>query len=140
MCIEGKLKSILRSHHVLKSIIVAIPEGFGVGMFINLAREDINSLSIEVGIQMMLRTAQTLVREVVATHSTAQSLAQVPQDNCNRDRAVAPSGGKVINAIPEGAVAGRDNVNPYLVSESVDTPAGREIYVCCMVYKRGEKL
>jgi hypothetical protein len=44
------------------AVIAAIPEGLGVGMFVSLERDDINGLSEDVGIKMLLRTTQTLVR------------------------------------------------------------------------------
>jgi hypothetical protein len=56
------LKNFLRECHVGTPVIDAIPESLGVGMFVSLLREDINDLSPDVGIQMLLRTSQALVR------------------------------------------------------------------------------
>lgn len=68
------LKTFLRDCHVGPTVILAIPDAFGLGMFISLSREDVNELSQDIGVQILLRTAQTLVKGELA----AQQLAPCP--------------------------------------------------------------
>lgn len=61
------------------AVISAIPDVFGLGMFISLSREDINELSQDIGVQMLLRTAQTLVKgELAAEQSASDQYSKQP--------------------------------------------------------------
>jgi hypothetical protein len=120
---SAELKKFLRECHIVNSVISLIPESFGVGIFSCLTREDINSLSGDVGIQMLLRAAQALVKTELATPKTPQVVTRPP-------RPATMEGG--IGERPQGPVApiqelagGNVNADPYLVSETMNTLAGR---------------
>jgi hypothetical protein len=119
------LKNFLRECHVGTPVIDAIPESLSVGMFVSLLREDINDLSPDVGIQILLRTSQALVKNELATQSTVQPPLELPGD----PRGIVAVGplrqpGEGSQELPS---AGQDNVDPYLVSQSVNTPSGRDV-------------
>jgi hypothetical protein len=117
-------KNFLRECHEGAAVIAAIPEGLGLGMFISLSRDDINGLSEDVGIQMLLRTTQTLVKGELATQPTTQSVEPIA---LVREPRVNAAARHPVDENQEPATAVRDNVDPYLVSQSVNTPAGRTI-------------
>jgi hypothetical protein len=83
------LKNFLRECHVGTAVIAAIPDIFGLGMFISLSREDINELSSDVGIQMLLRTTQTLVKGGLVTQSTTRPLEPATSVGERRGNAVS---------------------------------------------------
>jgi hypothetical protein len=98
-------------------------------MFVSLSREDVNGLSEDVGIQMTLRTAQTLVKGELISQETSRVVNPAPPafsvEGRNRER-LAESGVRE-PGIPsqEQPVITRDNLDPYFVSQSVNTPSGR---------------
>lgn len=55
------LRNFLVSCFVMESVTSVIPEGMGVGMFVNVNREYIDTLSGDRGVQVLLCAAQTLV-------------------------------------------------------------------------------
>lgn len=107
------------------TVISAIPDAFGLGMSISLSREDVNELSQDVGVQMLLRTAQTLVKGELAAQQVAtrpvQQLAHNPREERGGDRSGIPPH-QSANLLLEPPAATRDN----LVSQSVDTLSGRQ--------------
>jgi hypothetical protein len=121
------LKNFLRECHVGPAVITAIPDGMGLGMFISMSREDINELSMDIGIQMMLRTTQTLVKGELTTQSTIRPLEQATSVEERRGNSLPAPIRQPVEGAQEQAAATRDNVDPYLVSQSVDTPAGRNV-------------
>ena len=132
------LKSFLRECHVAPAVIMAIPDMFGLGMFVSLSREDINELSEDRGIQMLLRTAQTLINKQLERLQSAPPAMQPAPRVPVREH--AGGGGLVMpvpqqaNPVPEPMVAARDNADPYLVSQSVDTFTGKQ----CMYAMYGQ--
>jgi hypothetical protein len=129
-----ELKSFLTKCHVMPNVISAIPQGFGVGMFICLDRGDLDSLSDDGGIRMMVRTAQTLVRREVEKPSIITEAPVVSAAAAAAEVVAAAAAANALeraNRIQEPAAVVRDNVDPYLLSESL-TPAG--IIDICNLY------
>jgi hypothetical protein len=91
-------------------------------MFVSLERDDINGLSEDVGIKMLLRTTQTLVKGELASQPPAQPVEPIA---LVRDPRANVSACQPADDRQEPAAAVRDNVDPYLVSQSVNTDAGR---------------
>jgi hypothetical protein len=120
------LKRFLRECHVGPSTIAAIPDSFGLGMFISLSREDINELSQEVGTQMLLRTTQTLVRNELTSQLIARPAEPIALLEERPNQRVSAPQHHPVNPVQELGAAARDNVDAYLVSQSVNTPTGRD--------------
>jgi hypothetical protein len=123
------LKSLLREFHVVPAVITAIPDMFGVGMFVSLSRDDINELDENIGVRMLLRTAQTLVnKELERLQLLPQPVQPIPPNSGQKQVGAGPIVPilQPVLPVPEPLAAARDNVDPYLVSRSVDTPTGRQ--------------
>ena len=76
---------------------------------------------------MMLRTTQTLVRGELAIQSTSRPLEPATLVGEQRGHTIPAPIHQPVDGAQELAAAVRDNVDPYLVSQSVNTPAGRDV-------------
>ena len=98
-------------------------------MFVSLSRDDINKLDENIGIKMLLRTTQTLVSKELERIQLLPQLVQPMPLNSGQERVgagpIVPIPHPIL-PVPEHLAAARDNVDPYLVSRSVDTPTGRQ--------------
>jgi len=120
-----RLVSWLKEFHVSPSVIRTIPKGVGAGVFANFERTDLDELSGDRGIGMMLRAAQKLVKEQLEKPAVVSIGLTIPTSTLNstgmRENVAAQES---TDGLLAAAAVSKDNVDPYLVSDDYNIPSG----------------